>query len=480
MAPLFPRGFDLKQPFGELRMQWSNPSDVFSVLLLLGGDVVSRALAQLAGGSVTPVTFSFGVSKSPQLLLMWVFLLTQEGWVAYSVAAIVSCVGENRLMPDGPDCQSIVIHGKSGYVRQNTSWILGRVLRDYDHWMPPQAREQLERFVSRKPRDKQASGVVVARAGLFVSVFRASGKKIAGEPERDLVWLSGIIVGIFQLGIACIPFGLYGDWSIFLITAFGIILCFATGALPQWREEKWNCRRNSDHNYILTRGNGAQHAIVVLGGGHGLNFEDLASSDAYSDSSASWLTRLSLLILAGFWIALLIFASGLQQNTWFLLAVGGLGIIHNATVAGAPRRPENFGIHLEAESFIGGPKVMPVLMDTERRYPHVGRSMLQTFFPGKLWAEEEQEWHLFDLEAKAHDAEIKAKRLEDELAAQQAIHPFLRLDAGTGKIQTEEALSDLERSAKRARNNAFALKKTARDAREGSENLKKASHQNTI
>jgi hypothetical protein len=41
---------------------WSQPSDVFSVLLILGGDIVHRALAQLAGTSITPVTFSFGQS----------------------------------------------------------------------------------------------------------------------------------------------------------------------------------------------------------------------------------------------------------------------------------------------------------------------------------------------------------------------------------------------------------------------------------
>jgi hypothetical protein len=40
--------------------RWSQPTDIFSVLLILGGDVVNKALAQLAGGSVTPVTFSFG------------------------------------------------------------------------------------------------------------------------------------------------------------------------------------------------------------------------------------------------------------------------------------------------------------------------------------------------------------------------------------------------------------------------------------
>ena len=44
----------------QFRLQWSRPKDVFSVLLILGGDIVGRALAQLAGGWLTPVTFSFG------------------------------------------------------------------------------------------------------------------------------------------------------------------------------------------------------------------------------------------------------------------------------------------------------------------------------------------------------------------------------------------------------------------------------------
>ena len=64
MAPLvfrlFNRSFDPQLPSDELSDQWKNPGDVFSVLLILGGDVVARALAQLAGSRFTPVTFSFG------------------------------------------------------------------------------------------------------------------------------------------------------------------------------------------------------------------------------------------------------------------------------------------------------------------------------------------------------------------------------------------------------------------------------------
>lgn len=65
MAPitlqLFRRMFDTSTPPNEFRAQWTHPGDVFSVLLILGGDVVARALAQLAGSRWTPVAFSFGM-----------------------------------------------------------------------------------------------------------------------------------------------------------------------------------------------------------------------------------------------------------------------------------------------------------------------------------------------------------------------------------------------------------------------------------
>ena len=44
----------------ELGAQWRNPSDIFTVLLIIGGNVVQAAVAQLSGGRLTPVSFSFG------------------------------------------------------------------------------------------------------------------------------------------------------------------------------------------------------------------------------------------------------------------------------------------------------------------------------------------------------------------------------------------------------------------------------------
>ena len=58
----------------DVRTQWRSPSDILSFLLLLGPDVIKQALAQLTGGPIVPIAFSFG-------------------WVAYSVNALLSVLG---------------------------------------------------------------------------------------------------------------------------------------------------------------------------------------------------------------------------------------------------------------------------------------------------------------------------------------------------------------------------------------------------
>ena len=61
MSPIPGRPFDASVPLTQFRNEWTSPSNyAFTILLLLGGDVIVRALAQLAGGKLTPVAFSFG------------------------------------------------------------------------------------------------------------------------------------------------------------------------------------------------------------------------------------------------------------------------------------------------------------------------------------------------------------------------------------------------------------------------------------
>ena len=71
MAPVIDefirRNFQPGHPSQEFWSQWKNPGDVFSVLLILGGDVVGRALAQVTGSPITPVAFSFGTFSLKKL-----------------------------------------------------------------------------------------------------------------------------------------------------------------------------------------------------------------------------------------------------------------------------------------------------------------------------------------------------------------------------------------------------------------------------
>ncbi|KAF4624036.1 hypothetical protein G7Y89_g14139 [Cudoniella acicularis] len=125
-------------------------------------------------------------------------------------------------------------------------------------------------------RQKTKKGTTVPRPGqtdLCISIYEPSRTKTAGEPTHDLVYWSGLAVMFIQLAITTTPIITSRDWSVLTITVGGTSLALMMGSLAQWRNEKWACRRNS---YILTHGNGAQHATVILGNGRGLDLEDLA------------------------------------------------------------------------------------------------------------------------------------------------------------------------------------------------------------
>ncbi|RYN15749.1 hypothetical protein AA0112_g12720 [Alternaria arborescens] len=189
----------------EFRAQWRNPGGVFSVLLIVGGDVILLALACVTGRVLTPVAFSFG-------------------WVAYVISAVVAAVGDNKLLARcTPEIPLKVINLKNGYNRDNKSWLLGRFMKDYNYWMPQDVRERLVRppvrpdeedRVAHDPFPTQSSGlkpsstnVIMGRsnAALCIAVYRwVDGAKL-GLPDRDWAWWSGFLMSILQLGVAAIP-----------------------------------------------------------------------------------------------------------------------------------------------------------------------------------------------------------------------------------------------------------------------------------
>lgn len=324
-------------------------------------------------------------------------------------------------MPDA-DCACSVINGKSGYVRGNGSWVIGRIVRDYEMWMGSAVEELTQSLIdarwkydqSAMEKDHPGAGALVPRprqAGLVVSFWEPSQTIEAGKPGHDLLHWSGLITFGFQMGIAAIPCGLWGDWSVMLVTGGAMFLCLAMGSLKQWRVEKWACRRltaSSKKNFILTRGNGAQHAIAIISDGRGLDLEDLATGfqnlDAPSITPFAQFATISLGIL---WIVLLITSSAITASAWYLLAVGGIGILQNMFVAGWKRRPEALGVPIDFLGVVGDVKVMNTLMEVEKKYEKLGQSMIGTFFPGDLRENEKKQW-----DAIAEEWKEKKKKLD--------------------------------------------------------------------
>jgi hypothetical protein len=331
----------------------------------------------------------------------------------------------------GADTPCTVINAENGQSRGNGSWVLGRVMRDFEYWMGNPVEEKVKELKEQKWRyDKEQAklkgkdpGTIEypAHAGLVVSFwkFDPDKKKQFQKPGRDILFWSGIFVAIVQVGISAVPLGVYGNWGVFLVTICAIILCFLTGCQNQWRREKWACRQiepGKERTYILTRGNGAQHAIVVECDGCGLNLEDLCTGfDNLDSPSISKTTRFSMVGLGILWVVLLITSSALTDQSWFLIAVGGLGMLQNMFVAGWSRKPEALGLPLKYTTVIGNPKVSTAIMESERAFPTVGRALVGTFFPGGLFPSEERELSGIEAEAKEKKKKLKEAKSNSEV-----------------------------------------------------------------
>ena len=147
-----------------------------------------------------------------------------------------------------------------------------------------------------------------------MSVFRTVPGSRAARPIYDGVWYSGFVVVFAQLGIAVAPLCLYGDWLVMLVTGWGTILAFSHGALPQWREEKWECPKGGGGTVTVTQGNGSRHAMVLLGSQDAPDLEVLACSDGNTVCALS--TRTGSAIQTALWLALVITVAGLEQGAW--------------------------------------------------------------------------------------------------------------------------------------------------------------------
>lgn len=368
---------DAQTTANDFRDQWTNPSDIFSLLLLVGGDVIQKALAQFTLNRFRPMAFSFG-------------------WVAYAFSHLLFAVGNLKALPD-PDCPCTITKASSlPTTSANQSWLLGRLVRNHEYWRGPLIEEALKSGRISDPEPFYGGKELPSFLQIFVYKFVQSSP-INRSLSKDWPWFSGLITTLIQLGIAAIPAGLYGEWAILLITAGGTALAYATAHYSGYSTFISSRTLSGRKVFTLTEGNGSRNAIVLIKDkGIGVDLEHLTQVDFTGGSQILRIVAASVQLV--FWVALLITVSGLKTHTWFMVAVGALGMMQNLVLAGAPRTPEALGIPVQLEQVVWLPRLMDTLLALEASVPYAGKALLPIYFPGGLRQDEIGRWEALERE----------------------------------------------------------------------------------
>lgn len=293
-------------------------------------------------------------------------------------------------------------------MRENNSWVLGRLLRDHEARVA-----EADRSSGRRTPPSDSTGKV----SLKIDIFVAAAVNDKG-PTTSPTWCVCCAVMIVQQVIAAIPWFVHGDWGVFLVTASGTLFAVLTGSLPQWAAEKWPAPTLWKQKTVaLTRGNGQEYAMVVLAHEGAWDLEAMSSARLSMRAETAWV----LLALTVLWSLLLITVSGLRNHTWYLVGVGGLGMLQNVYVSAAKvscevanvdlhryeKRPtitgyqwtrsakarvrQNDPTDSETDADLGPEvaedgvrDVMGALMELEKLFPNAGVALLPVFFPGSV------------------------------------------------------------------------------------------------
>ncbi len=222
-------------------------------------------------------------------------------------------------------------------------------------------------------------------------------------------------------------------------------------------------QQHAKYTFGLTSGNGSKDIMIIIGGGECLNLEEFAVSDTprngrpwekfskqliararnSGDGSLSfhrnghilrdaneihglpvgfWITLTMTIVQSILWLMLLITVASVRNNTWYLLAVGGIGMFQNGIVAAIERPPESRNLPLKFVATIERRKVMDGLMDLECAL-RVRMAPVQGVFTGELTKDEKEWW---DGNREAYDTKRDSQADRRGQPGRRTIHELIR------------------------------------------------------
>lgn len=255
----------------------------------------------------------------------------------------------------------------------------------------------------------------------------------AQDQGQGLLWVFAWAVIVVQWVVACIPLFRDHDAFTLVLTSSGTFLALSCGSLRRWSEEKWCCRANTKQNFALLEGNGGQHLMVLYGNGVGLNFEDLAGGRVSRGTKPVVYTLIQALL----WVVLLIAIAREGGQTWYLVTVGGLGLLQNIVVAGAPRPPSAFKIYLERRRTFHKLTVRDTLCEAEEEIANLGTALRPICFPGKSTKEDDEAFENA-VTKRNRKRELASQAMASEAEVEDASRSG-RAGAAAGRVNLESS-----------------------------------------
>ncbi|KAI0189462.1 hypothetical protein F4808DRAFT_454042 [Astrocystis sublimbata] len=318
----------------QLASQWSNPKDVTTILMIIGGDIVQKALAQTTGCLYTP----------------------------------------------------------SGYYRDNKHWIIGRIVRDMESYMSrtePMPRSGLR--ISSYNSPLRAIPLIVygnwgvlllTVAGTFLALVMGALPQWRAEklPNRQ-----------HSSANFALTFG-NGSKDIMVILG-GKNKCLDLEELAFQETPRnlrpWEKFRRAKPDYFEKPQTSLKDSVYQ----HRNRVQKIYDRILWGLPIGFWVTIGVCVAQSLAWLLLLLTSAGFTENAWYIILVGVIGMFQNAYLAAAERSPDSRNLPLTHVETIIRQKVMDGLMDLEIGYDGCGRPLLREFFPGVLLQDEEAWWN---------------------------------------------------------------------------------------
>ena len=307
----------------------------FWCLMLVGGEIVELAFAKSLG--LSPVPFSFG-------------------WLQYLTRKFCTTV-EGKSVSNG----TMLINVKSGYTRNNQSWILNQIFKDWQQRTPPRSSLNVEIFKVVKPSVYHTFPEVVAYGTVLIQLWLSVSAALDGRRSATLPL---VVLAIFFNSIINALAGNLKD-------RFGV-----------------QALHGKSKAVILTPGNGSRHAMVITDDdGVGVDLEQLAMAVPPQSNRVAKLTGT---FLTGFVVA---FIFSMAPPDRSLVRAAFVGFLYNMWLA---FQPASYGVDLDSVTTVAAEnsKVFHILIKLEEERAGAGLSLVPIFFPGelredeKLWVEE--------------------------------------------------------------------------------------------